>query len=251
MVKFHSDIQHLELRNKYSVDFTLSTPEDIAKWRTERRARYPTLENVEKKSVEKSISEADSKKTACFNQSNNNDNYSGRNRQNANWRNSNNSRGRYNNKRKYNSNNFHQNFNDHQYNVKRSRTEDVSAKNDKSEEVPQNVVIKPVSNIKIETTANNSLNLLSYYESDDETEVSQAPDEQKSTENVDNTVQDVISELLSQVEKNVLINKNHQTTSKRQKKKAKKLPPPSELPLNFSRLSLFQKVSVLNFLAFS
>lgn len=104
MVKFHSDIQHLELRNKYSVDFTLSTPEDIAKWRTERRAKYPTLGNVEKKSVEKTINETGTK--------------------------------------------------------------------------------------------------------------------------------------------NVLINKNNQTTSKRQKKKSKKLPPPNAPPLNFSRLSLFQKVSV-------
>lgn len=247
MVKFHSDIQHLELRNKYSVDLTLSTPEDIAKWRTERRAKYPTFENVEKKSVEKTVNETDTKKTARFNQSNNNDNYSGRNRQNANWKNnSHNSRGRYNNKRKYNSNNLHQNFNDHHYNVKRNRTEDVSAKNDKSGEVPQNVaseVKKPVSSIKTETTAGNSLNLLTYYESDDEVEISQAPDEQKSTENVDETVKDVISELMCQVEKNMIINKDHQTTSKRQKKKAKKLPPPSAPPLNFSRLSLFQKVS--------
>ncbi|KAH9389606.1 nuclear fragile X mental retardation protein interacting protein 1 [Tyrophagus putrescentiae] len=240
VVKFHSDVQHIELRNKYSVDFSLSTPEDIAKWRSERRARYPTFENVVKKSSEQLNNEADNRKATHFNQSNNSDNYSSQNRQN--WKNSENNRSRYNDKRKFNSNNaLHQNFTDHHYNVKRNRTEDVSATSDPIPQMGASEVKSVVKEeVKVEpSVCSNSLNLLTYYESDEEAEVS-PPDEQKSTENVEEAVKEVVSELLCKVEKTVF-NSSKQKTSKRQKKKAKKQPP-SGPQLNFSRLSLFQKL---------
>src|SRR5699024_1919853 len=103
-------------------------------------------------------------------------------------------------------------------------------------------------------------NLLSCYESDEETDnqvdtLGDGPTieedklriqaDQTKSENIEEAIQGVVSDLLSQVEKNVktAAASNCSTQSKQQKKKAKR--PPSGPPLNFSRLTLFQKVSLL------
>lgn len=45
-LKFKEDLKFIQYKDRM---ITLDTPEDIAKWREERKANYPTIENVEEK----------------------------------------------------------------------------------------------------------------------------------------------------------------------------------------------------------
>jgi hypothetical protein len=76
VIASHQRIQHFCFRDKSLVKkfMSLDTPEDIAKWREERKANFPTKSNVEKKKVElnlKSIDESNQRNGKKFNRNSN------------------------------------------------------------------------------------------------------------------------------------------------------------------------------------
>ncbi|KAF7488780.1 hypothetical protein SSS_01936 [Sarcoptes scabiei] len=45
-ILLHKKIGHIQLLNKYSENFLMNSPEEIARWREERRRKFPKVENV-------------------------------------------------------------------------------------------------------------------------------------------------------------------------------------------------------------
>lgn len=234
----------MELRNRYNVDFMLNSPEDIARWRAERRARYPTFENAEKKDITDTSDKVSSGKL------NEAKRYQNRN-EHSNWKNNNN---RCNNtKRKQNYfQNQHTNYDS--FNIKRNRLDqDLLSSKVLNTADSENDTEK---NFPAKEEKSNSLNLLSYYGSDEETDNMDAfrkePLEKtnrntspiKETVNTDNSEQIIaklVSDLLHKVQCNLTASTANEINSKTVKPKKRKRPfvAPS---LTYSKLSLFQKV---------
>lgn len=271
-MKFHSDIQHMELRNKYNVDFSLSTPEDISRWRAERKARFPTAESVERKNAQilkNEMEEGAQRQQTSGNFARNN----ARNRQ-SNWKNTNNNRNK--NRKRQQSSTHPQHHNDN-FNIKRNRVEDILVNKvtdldhqPQGRDFPETTVVLEESTssptVATKTPSCNSLNLLSYYESDEDADHTELLEMQPTEEKTirakaevctsveshsnaqvdDEIIRNLMHDLLSKVEKNAPSKRvspagtSRQQTAKQPKKKVKH--PPSGPPLTYSRLSLFQKV---------
>jgi hypothetical protein len=73
VIASHQRMQHFCFRDKSLVKkfMSLDTPEDIAKWREERKANFPTKSNVQKKNVELSLKPINQTNRNKFNRNSN------------------------------------------------------------------------------------------------------------------------------------------------------------------------------------
>lgn len=212
----HKKIEHFELQTKYN--FKLDTPEDIDRWREERKKRYPTLIKA------KTVHEAEDSSAV-----NNKRDFSNR----------------YNNNNKRRGKHCGRNWSS----GKRPRFENISPKKQTTIEATTSVSLN-----SIETTSKsvlppppptlnktNALQLLGNYESDDEEEEGEIVE--KLPKKVETNPEDlriitlVVNKLVNKVEYDLNVEKKQNAAKK------KKLQPRKTV-VRYKELTLFQKVCI-------
>lgn len=210
----HQKIQHFELRNKFNVDFALDSPEDIQRWREERKARFPKFQNNISNNSGQSV--VDKSTNVGLKNKRVNDRHNHKKKRNR-------------HKRKWNSNKTY----DH-CNIKRNKVE---------QELLTHNNITNDNCTKLDTsntisTAKNSLSLISCYSSDDDVQ------NDWTTSKDDEYNLSIISELLNNVVSRVHNELTKPTNSSIQKCKKRKRPYNPHAHLSYSKLNLFQKVCI-------
>lgn len=210
MVDLHKKIQHLELRNKYNVDFALDSPEDIQKWREERKARFPKVQDGEQRQPANNLHPENVPKQ----------------------QNRNNHRNKRHNRRK-------RQFNkspDNQANFKRSRL------NESTSSLVETVADKSCSDKPIDKPQN-SLSLISCYSSDEESGES-SPKKNLDFEN-EQIIREMVNSMISKVHSDLSTQSSSikQTVTNKNIKRKKPFNPHQHMA--YSKLNLFQKVSIV------
>ncbi|XP_027198246.2 uncharacterized protein LOC113792546 [Dermatophagoides pteronyssinus] len=205
----HKKINHFQLCSRFNDGFLMDSPEEISKWRNERRSKYPRLSNI--------INNDDNDINHIKN------NQPNRNHNNSAYRNNN-----YRDRRKFQRHSFSYSQKNHSNNRihKRNSIENKQ----KNSTVKSSLPITPEP-----SSSSSSLNLISGYCSGSNSEHS---DNEESKQNEHKILSSMIDELIEKVEKTKIVPKKLNKTISNKKQK----PTIQRQPLQYSNLNLFQKL---------
>ncbi|KAH7637926.1 hypothetical protein HUG17_9030 [Dermatophagoides farinae] len=222
----HKKINHFQICKRFNDGFLMDSPEEISKWRAERRSKFPRLSNI------------------INNDDGDGDDHGQKSSHpyrihNQNYR-SNNFRDR----RKFQRHSFSSLQKNHSKNRPHNQIQRNPSKNERKNHIPSTLSKISLPTSEPCSSSSSSLNLLSGYASSSSSEHSDS-DELKQNEH-HTLISSMIDEIIDKVEKtHVIQNKNknqngNKTISNNNKKRTPKLYRQSIL--QYSNLNLFQKL---------
>lgn len=230
----HQKINHFQIFAKFKDNLSENSPEEIEKWRAERRARFPKIANNDHNNQSSNTDETKINqdreniiKNQGFKANYSNNKFKRKFHQHS-------------NKSKYHGNKRFSPHNKYQTNnaSKRPQTKNHSP-NTKCQNEPKSIKTEE-SPKKNPAISSNSLNMLACYSSDESSDLEQnSPTKQNSIENDKKIITDLLNELIIKVDKKITAEKN--VNANMAKKRLKKRPPCPPLP-SYNQLTLFQKL---------